>query len=107
MGLIFTGMKSKATIVPAEVIIEGFLAWAGTSLSNESLPGYEVLGRRIAKAFGGESKAEFDRIADRMVQKLRKGAYIQLNQRTWYLTDRGENLRDALLANRSEPEPMP
>lgn len=97
MSLLFTSMKTKGHPVSADAIMQGFVDWTAGAGLDTPLPGYASFGSRIAAAAGGQ-RLDLDRLADRMVQKLRKGGYIRLERNAWYLTDRGKNLRAEILA---------
>lgn len=99
MGLLFTDMRAGAEVVPGAAIIQGFLDWTDGACQDRPLPGYADLGVRIGHACG--SRGDMDRLSDRVVQKLRKGGFIRLEKRRWILTDRGENLRLAILSSQA------
>lgn len=99
MALLFSDMRAGAELVPAAAIAQGFLDWTEGACEDQPLPGHSDLGVRIGHACG--SLRDMDRVSDRVVQKLRKGGFIRLEKRRWILTDRGENLRLAILSSQA------
>lgn len=87
-------------VISRDVQRSAFVAWTRRTPSGREGLNYGALGHQIDRAM--ETKWDgawaFARVADRLVQSLRKAGWIELHKpgRGWRLTELGARARDAL-----------
>ena len=81
---------------------QAFLGWAG-----QMPTGYSALAAELLKQRPEFRSTDwpFHRIADALVQKLRKAGLIEKQKRDWVLTAEGETLAEALRSGIADPAP--
>lgn len=89
---IFSPTTSDGCFADTEMQIKGFISWLGGGLPG----GYSTLAAKLDAMKPVETTWPYARVADRMVQKLRKAGVIEKDKRKWKLTAVGQDFMSTL-----------